>query len=98
VTTADIPGPERPLYLAGARMLEVFPVLPLIANEPLGIGALSYAGTFNIGVAADRAAYPDLDVFAAGVRDELDALAISVRRTANLGGLELDRARATVKV
>jgi diacylglycerol O-acyltransferase / wax synthase len=75
-TTADIPGPGAPRYLAGAQVQEVFPVLPLIANEPLGVGALSYAGTFNIGVVADRDAYPDLDVFAAGVRDELHALAV----------------------
>jgi hypothetical protein len=34
VTSASIPGPQEPLYLAGARLLEVFPVLPLIANEP----------------------------------------------------------------
>jgi WS/DGAT/MGAT family acyltransferase len=76
-TSASIPGPKVPLYLAGARVLEVFPVLPLIANEPLGVGALSYAGALTIGIAADRDAYPDLDVFAAGVRDELHALAPS---------------------
>jgi len=77
VTSASIPGPAVPLYLAGARVLEVFPVLPLIANEPLGVGAVSYAGTFTIGVVADRDAYPDLDAFAAGVRDELHALGVS---------------------
>jgi hypothetical protein len=76
VTTASIPGPEVPLYLAGARVLEAFPVLPLIANEPLGVGALSYAGAFGIGVVADRAAYPDLDVFAAGARQDLHALGV----------------------
>ena len=59
VTSANIPGPEVPLYLAGARVLEVSPVLPLVANEPLGVGALSYAGAFNIGVVADRDAFPD---------------------------------------
>jgi diacylglycerol O-acyltransferase / wax synthase len=79
VTTASIPGPTVPLYLTGARVLEVFPVLPLIANEPLGVGALSYAGAFNIGVAADRDAYPDLDVFVAGAREELDTLVVSSR-------------------
>jgi diacylglycerol O-acyltransferase / wax synthase len=76
VTTASIPGPDVPLYLTGARVLEVFPVLPLIANEPLGVGALSYAGAFNIGVVADRDAYPDLEIFAAGVREELDRLGV----------------------
>jgi hypothetical protein len=54
VTSASIPGPKMPLYLGGARVLEVSPVLPLIANEPLGVGALSYAGALTIGIAADR--------------------------------------------
>lgn len=81
VTTASIPGPPVPLYLAGARVLEVFPLLPLIANEPLGVGALSYAGALNIGVVADRDAYPDLDVFMAGAREELDMLGVSTHPT-----------------
>ena len=74
VTTADVPGPQAPLYLAGARLLEVFPVLPLISNVSLGVGALSYAGQFNIMAIADQRAYPDLDVFAAGAQDDLRAL------------------------
>jgi WS/DGAT/MGAT family acyltransferase len=77
VTTASIPGPTMPLYLCGARLLEVFPVLPLIANEPLGVGALSYAGQFTVGVVADRDAYPDLDVFMAGAREQLQELGVS---------------------
>jgi hypothetical protein len=71
LTSASIPGPTGPRYLAGARVLEVFPVLPLIGNVTLGVGALSYAGAFTIGVVADRTACPDLEVFAAAVRDAL---------------------------
>jgi diacylglycerol O-acyltransferase / wax synthase len=74
ITTADIPGPPLPLYLAGAPILEVFPVLPLIANESLGVGALSYDGSLFIGIAADLDAYPDLDVLASGMRDALREL------------------------
>jgi hypothetical protein len=58
-------------------VLEVFPVLPLIANEPLGVGALSYAGALAIGVVADRDAYPDLQVFTAAVRGQLRALLVT---------------------
>ena len=87
VTSASIPGPRRPRYLAGARVREVFPVLPLIANEPLGVGALSYAGAFNIGVVADGAAFPDLDAFVAGMRDDLDALATATRPGTDLGNV-----------
>jgi diacylglycerol O-acyltransferase len=78
LTTADLPGPEFPLYLAGARLLEVFPVLPLIGRVSLGVGAMSYAGQFNITAAGDADTYPDIEVFAAGVRDTLQALAMSV--------------------
>ena len=79
VTTADVPGPRAPLYLAGARLLEVFPVLPLISTVSLGIGALSYAEQFNIMAVADQDACPDLDVFAASARDELRALAVAAQ-------------------
>ena len=74
VTTADVPGPPHAVYFAGARLLEVFPVLPLIANVTIGVGALSYAGQFNIGVVADQDAIPDLVTFVAAAQDELSAL------------------------
>jgi diacylglycerol O-acyltransferase / wax synthase len=82
VTSADLPGPEIPLYLAGARLLEVFPVLPLIGKVSIGVGAMSYAGQFNITAVADRDAYPDIDVFAAGVHDELHALDVKLHKSA----------------
>jgi diacylglycerol O-acyltransferase / wax synthase len=75
VSTADLAGPQVPLYFAGARLLEVFPILPLLAKVSLAVGALSYAGQFNIMVVADRVICPDLDVFAASAQNELQALA-----------------------
>jgi diacylglycerol O-acyltransferase / wax synthase len=81
LTSADVPGPQQPLHLAGTPLLEVFPVLPLMPKTTLGVGALSYAGQFNVMVVADQDACPDLDVFAAAARDELRALAPSTRAT-----------------
>jgi diacylglycerol O-acyltransferase / wax synthase len=75
---ANVPGPPVPLYFAGARLLEVFPVVPIIGNVSLGVGALSYAGQFNITAVADREACPDIEVFADGVRGSLEALGASV--------------------
>jgi hypothetical protein len=66
-----------PLYFARATLLEVFPIVPIAGNMTLGIGALSYAGQFNITVIADRDLCPDLAVFIAGVRTSLDALETS---------------------
>jgi WS/DGAT/MGAT family acyltransferase len=74
VYIANVPGPPVPLYLAGARLLEVFPVVPIMGNVPLGIGALSYAGQFNITVVADRDGCPDAGVFTEGLRAALDQL------------------------
>jgi diacylglycerol O-acyltransferase / wax synthase len=74
VYIANVPGPPVPLYLAGALLAEVFPAVPIMGNVPLGIGALSYAGQFNITVVADRDGCPDAEVFTAALRASLDNL------------------------
>jgi diacylglycerol O-acyltransferase / wax synthase len=76
--TANVPGPPVPLYFAGAPILELFPVVPLMGNVSVGVGALSYAGQFNLTAVADKELCPDLEVFAGGARRSLDALATSV--------------------
>jgi diacylglycerol O-acyltransferase len=73
VYVANVPGPPVPLYLAGAQ-LEVFPVVLIMGNMTLGIGALSYAGQFNITAVADQETCPDVAVFAEGARGSLDTL------------------------
>lgn len=69
----DVPGPPAPLWLAGARLLDAVPVAPLSADVPLGIAALSYAGTLAVAVHAD-AAVTDLDVLATGIADGVTEL------------------------
>ena len=76
VYVANVPGPPIPLFLAGAQLVEMFPIVPLIGNITLGVGALSYAGQFNIAAVADRDSCPDLDVFADGVRRNLQSLGL----------------------
>ena len=80
VVSADLPGPQAPLYFAGARLIEVFPLLNLLGTESIGVGALSYAGQFNIMAVADADAYPDIEVFAGSARDDLRALADATAR------------------
>jgi diacylglycerol O-acyltransferase len=75
---ANVPGPPFPLYFAGAPVLELFPVVPIMGNMSIGVGALSYAGQFNITVVADPDTCPDLEIFLDGVRHSLDALQRSV--------------------
>jgi diacylglycerol O-acyltransferase len=86
VYIANVPGPPVPLYLAGAPLAEVFPVVPILGNVPLGIGALSYAGQFNITVVADPNACPDAEIFTAGLRASLDGLAQALAATSGRPG------------
>jgi WS/DGAT/MGAT family acyltransferase len=59
LTVTNVPGPQFPLYAAGARMIEMFPLLPLGAGQAVSIGLTSYAGGVFFGVNADRDAVPD---------------------------------------
>jgi diacylglycerol O-acyltransferase / wax synthase len=72
VYIANVPGPSVPLYFAGAPVVEVFPVVPLLGNIALGVGAFSYADQFNVTTVADRDGCPDVDVFVQGLREALD--------------------------
>jgi WS/DGAT/MGAT family acyltransferase len=90
VYVANVPGPPVPLYLAGAPVRELFPVVPLIGNVTLGVGALSYAGQFNITAVADLDACPDVAIFADGVRHALRSLATI--RPANTASMDLSLA------
>jgi diacylglycerol O-acyltransferase len=78
LVVTNVPGPPVPLYLAGARLLELFPVVPVMGNLTLVVAVLSYAGQLNLTAVADRDGCPDLEVFAQGVRSTLDDLARSV--------------------
>ena len=78
LVVTNVPGPPVPLYLAGARLLELFPVVPVMGNLTLVVAVLSYAGQLNLTAVADPDGCPDLEVFAQGVRSALDDLARSV--------------------
>jgi WS/DGAT/MGAT family acyltransferase len=80
VVSADLPGPTTSLYFAGAKLIEVFPLLNLLGSESLGVGALSYAGQFNVMAVGDADTYPDIDVFVASMRNDLRALIESTAR------------------
>jgi diacylglycerol O-acyltransferase / wax synthase len=83
LSVTNVPGPPVPLYLAGARLLELFPVPPILGNMTLNVGVLSYAGQLNLTAMADQATCPDVELFAHGVQSALDDLARSVLATAS---------------
>jgi diacylglycerol O-acyltransferase / wax synthase len=75
VVVTNVPGPQIPLYLAGKRMIDTFPMVPLAKNQGLGIALLSYAGRINFGLVGDYDLLWDLDDFADDVQESLAELA-----------------------
>ncbi|MDN5751019.1 MAG: WSD1 family O-acyltransferase, partial [Pseudonocardia sp.] len=74
VLVTNVPGPPRPLYASGARMLDMFPVVPLAGGQAVAIGITSYDGAMHYGLTADRDAMPDVDVLAAALEESLAEL------------------------
>ena len=70
----NVPGPQFPLYAAGARMLQSYPAQPLLPGHALAIGVTSYDGGVYFGLTADRDALPDLEVLGQCVVEALDEL------------------------
>jgi diacylglycerol O-acyltransferase len=70
----NVPGPPVPLYALGAKLLEIFPIVPLAGNQSLGVAAMSYEGQLNLGVFADPDACPDVDAFCDAARSTLQVL------------------------
>ncbi len=60
LVVTNVPGPQIPLYLLGARMTEAYPMVPLFANQGLAVALYSYAGGLYWGFNADWDLFPDL--------------------------------------
>jgi diacylglycerol O-acyltransferase len=74
LSVTNVPGPQSPLYAAGAVMEQTYPVPPLLPGHALAIGVTSYDGQVFYGVTADRELVPDADVFASCLSEALDEL------------------------
>ena len=74
VLVTNVPGPPRPLYAMGARMLDMYPVVPLAGGQAVSVGITSYDGGMHYGLNADRDAVPDVDVLAGALDEALAEL------------------------
>ena len=78
----NVPGPQKPLYAAGAPLLASYPVIPLGSGHLLAIGVTSYNGQVYFGLTADRDKVSDLDVLAQCLEDSLEELLDTTERAA----------------
>lgn len=71
----NVPGPQFPLYMLGARMLAIIPQVPLLEGLGLGIALMSYNGRVFWGLTGDYELVPDLERFTASIADSFAELA-----------------------
>jgi diacylglycerol O-acyltransferase len=80
VTVTNVPGPQVPLFSFGARMRELWPLVPIAADHSIGLAVISYDGRMFFCLNADRDSTADVGVIAGGIRREIEALLRLARR------------------
>jgi diacylglycerol O-acyltransferase / wax synthase len=70
----NVPGPLIPLYCAGQRLLQSYPMLPLAGDMGLGVAIMSYDKALYLGVTADPDIINDVDSIRAYIDEEFRLL------------------------
>jgi len=79
--TTNVPGPRRPLYLLGRRMVEVLPYVPIAAQLRIGISIFTYCDQVTFGITGDYDAAPDVEPMARAIEEGIAELASRYRPT-----------------
>ena len=74
LVVSNVPGPQIPMYIAGARLLAQYPIMPIAETMGLSIACTSLAGTMAFGITADWDTLPDIEVLAQAMDESLSEL------------------------
>ncbi|HEY4927508.1 MAG TPA: wax ester/triacylglycerol synthase family O-acyltransferase [Acidimicrobiales bacterium] len=77
---SNVPGPEFPLYLAGAKLVSMHPLGPIMEGVGLNVTVFSYLDTVHVGVQGCWDLAPDVDVLASAMECALDELVMEADR------------------
>jgi WS/DGAT/MGAT family acyltransferase len=77
VVISNVPGPPFPLYVAGAEVLDTYPMGPIFEGFGLNITLMSYRDRVDFGLLAAPNLVPDVWRIADGLRDALEELRIA---------------------
>jgi WS/DGAT/MGAT family acyltransferase len=75
---SNVPGPPFPLYLGGAEVKGNFPVSVVTDGAGLNITVMSYRGSMDFGLIADRDQIPQIWDLLAALRTDLEALEAAI--------------------
>lgn len=86
----NVPGPPFPLYMLEAPLKAIYPMVPLMQNQNLGIALFSYSGAIHWGFNADWESFPDVHEFVEDLVASFDELkTLAAGRTSEIrGGLD----------
>jgi WS/DGAT/MGAT family acyltransferase len=74
LVVSNVPGPQIPLYLCGARQLVTYPIMPLGETVALAIAVTSLSGVMGFGFTGDWDAVPDIELLAESLLAAVDDL------------------------
>lgn len=80
---SNVPGPQLPLYCAGARVAAMYPLAGLVDGVGMSTTVMSYNGRIYAGITADRELVPDVQRVADWMAEELAELAAEARMAAS---------------
>ena len=82
VIISNVPGPDFPLYYAGAELVAAYPMGPVMEGTGLNVTVMSYRGSIDIGFMVDEDLVPDVWEMADAVEPALAEL-LAAGRLAN---------------
>ena len=85
---SNVPGPNVPLYFAGAELLAYYPLSAIADGQGLNITVISYRDSMFFGLIACRELVPDLERITDYITEELQTLLVATQasaRTASAG-------------
>ena len=74
LVVSNVPGPREPLFIAGARILDIFSMGPILESIGLNITVWSYLDEMNVGIVSCPELMGDLWDFVGDMHDALGEL------------------------
>jgi hypothetical protein len=74
LVVSNIPGPPIPLYCAGARVVAIYPMGPILEGAGLNVTIISFMGSVDFSAIASRELVPDVASIASGFIDAVAEL------------------------
>ena len=80
LVVSNVPGPDAPVYLAGARMTSLHPIGPIMEGVGVNVTVFSYLEAVHVGIQACWDLVPDVAVLGEAMEQALAELVAEADR------------------